>query len=456
MTSEQRHPSLYSASGRPLSTEPARVELHPGQLRLLEDTTHPLLAVVSGYGYGKTTFGAAWKLSRAIVNTESIGLIVAPDFKLLKQVCFEAYYEVCEATGLKEGRDYSINLADMVITHKWGHKIIGLTGEKPRKIMAYNASDAWVDETARCQEEVHKQLVARIRCPRARLRQRLYTSTPEGTNWFYDLLNPDKLVREGRYSLGELALVLHGSSYDNPFLPPDFIANLREAFGFDTEYFDNYVLGNWVALLKSRFYFAFKPSNETTIDFDPTIKNFVLTWDFNVDKTSWSVIQEQYRDKLVRIVTHANGSNARTVQEACEQFATQFDPKKYRDYLITVLGDATGHSRSPLTHDTAYDIIESRLRPLYPGLRVEAPHANPLVYQRKYVTNRAFGTGELLVNRRCTQVIKSAKIAESDGDRGIKKPKEDSITHAMESVDMAMMVLDPPKIESFNNGGAYY
>ena len=420
----------------------------------MRDTVRPELGVLSGFGYGKTTFGARWHLDRVEQNPHSESIILAPTHALLEQVSMEAFLSACAERGLVEGRHYDVNRSKFIIKFRSGAKVIGISGENPKRIAGYNTSHAWIDEAARCKPDVRMQIVGRMRCPKAKFRQRLYTSTPEGMNWLYELFNPDTLKREGRYSENQSKLLLHAATHDNPFLPADFLRALEETYGWDSEYFDAYVRGNWVLLSKNRFYFAFGQKNETDIPHHDDLKRFVLTWDFNVDKTSWTTVQEREIDgRRTWIATRANGSNARGVHEACAQFINAFPPQRYRDHSITVLGDASGHDRSVSSHRTAYQVIESELRQHYPLLRVEAKRGNPFVWERREVTNRNLAKETLLINRTCTKLLQSLRMAESDGDRGIKKPKDDTVTHAAESLDMAMVVLDPLKTNTYSRPG---
>lgn len=421
------------------------IEGHPGQQRLLDDRSHDILGLVSGFGYGKTNFGARWMYDRCLINAASkYSLIVAPDFRLLTDVCFEAYHEHLTTCGLRESFDYKIRTSKKSIEHYWGHTIIGVTAEKPKKIAAYNASHAWVDEAARCAIEVHEQLAGRVRCPKAKLLQKLYTTTPEGINWLAELFSTKDFITDGAHQISPHIMYLRGSSYDNPYLPKAYLEALERTYGTDSEMFQAYVRGLFVSLSKKRFYFNFTPSCEVDAEFNPTIRRFGLAFDFNVDQTTWAVVQQNPTHQGGYIVIRDNGSNARGVEEACQQFILAFPPSEYRDCRISVGGDAAGWARSPLSHLTGYQIIETLLRPFYPLLSIDAPHANPFVTERRFNTNRLFKTRDLLVSRVCSAVIQSARIAESDGERGIKKGSDDTVTHAMEAVDNMMLLLAPP------------
>jgi hypothetical protein len=435
--------------------------VHYGQGRLLNDEVKPFHVIVAGVRYGKSKFGPVWHFKRIRKNTDSdTSLVIGPSYRLLKLENLPRYVDYLTSIGIREGVHFKVNRSqsDMSITlfktkKRVEHRIVFLSGDNPDSIVGYTASHAWIDEAALMDEEVKRRVIKRVSCPRAKhRRQILVTSTPEGENWFYESYGPSHSIREetGPHSVGPKVLVLHGSTYDNPYLDDDYRDQVREEFSFDDAYYRNYILGEWVSLSKNKFYFSFNQSkNVVPLQLDVKNPNLALTFDFNVGKTAWGVIQEQIKDGLVKpayCVLKSNNANARNVQEACSQFMAMFPPERFKSYRWVILGDAHGHKRSDQTHTTAYQIIESILKPHYPTIAVHAPRGNPFVAERSICTNRLFSTGRLLIDPSCTEVIKSAKMSESDGKDGIKKPKGkdgDTITHSMEAIDMALMVLEP-------------
>lgn len=428
--------------------------LHYGQDRLLNDTQHKFNLAIAGVRYGKTCFGAKWHFRRACANSESReSLVVAPDNKLLREKCLDEYVQLLEALDLKENhsRGFKVNLSVPHLEfrfHKARHKVIFLTGEKPRKIVAYTASHAWADEIAICDEQVHKNLVKRVSCPKAKHKlQLLYTTTPEGTNWLYEKFASDDLEQvEGEpFKKSRSALILEGSSFDNPYLTQDYLDSIVDEFAWDTAYYENYILGKFTSLSRDRFYFSF---NERThlgdYPLQHDINSMFLCWDANVGQMTWTVVQDIAKDYYV---CDENGSNGRNIDDACEQFINRYPPAKYGGWRITVLGDASLHARSTHSYLTGYQIIEENLKKHYPLLRVAAPRGNPFVEERSRCTNRLLAQGKLHISKNCKKVIQSLKLSESDGKGGIKKPSDDRHTHAMESVDMGLIVLEPPKIE---------
>lgn len=437
---------------QPIQQKTITNELWPGQLRLIKEYKASAIGVVAGYGYGKTTFGVCWHFNRVLINKESaVSLVVAADYKLVKTVCMPAYEHYLTSLGLVIGKHFSLNKAENILYFPWsGQKVIFLTAEKPKKIAAYNASHAWFDEAARCDEEVNENLVARIRCPKAKVHQICYTTTPEGTNWLYDLFHPESLQRTGRHSVGASKIVLHGASTDNRMLPASYFQTLRDTYGWESAMYRNYVLGEWTNLNQNSFYFSFN-EREHVIDYElnKDLKRLVLTWDNNVGQMTWVTVQPTAEGWATHLDNDCSGRN---IEHACQQFMDKYPPHLFKDWHIEVYGDAALHARSVQSYTTGYEMIEALLKPHYPRLQVLAHRGNPMVNERSMCTNRLFALKRLAIGKKCRKVIQSAREAESDKKTGIKKGSGDRITHAMEALDMALICIDPPPIRPEAHG----
>jgi hypothetical protein len=437
--------------------------LHFGQSRVLFDKEHRHHVLPAGIRYGKSYLGPPWHHNRVRANPRShISLVTAPNYRLLKLVNLALYLRYLSSIGLQKGRHYRVNRSSDALSiifpatkQRVEHTVLFLSTDNPDAIVGFTASHAWGDECALSSEDAYRNVVQRVSDPDAmHLRQMLWTSVPQGTgSWFYEKFGDAKTTRvQGTpYSESKSTLVLHGSMFDNPYLDDAYREQLVDEFSWDENYYRNFVLGEWVNLSTNAFYFKFSDKkNIKACSLLPDTNQFYLTFDFNVDFMSWSALQKQHVSaykKPVYAVFKSNRSNGRNIQEACQQFIDAFPPSKFKNYRITVLGDPAGYARSTHTHDTGYDLIESFLQPHYPFLRVEAGRGSPEVYERKVCTNRLFAEGRLIIDPSCTKVIESARMAVSNGERGIKKGKDDKVTHAMEAVDMALMQLEPP--ESF-------
>lgn len=435
------------------------ITVHHGQARLLNDRTKRRHAIVAGVGYGKTMAGPPWHFKRCRDNHLSPeSLVIAPDNKLLESRCLAEYENFLVRIGLREDKHFRVYRSSGKIRvnfrwgprgpNSWSQNVYFLTAEAPKKIVSYNTSHAWLDEPALMHRQVDKNVTKRMRCPRAFYRQRLYTGTPEGMdgNWFYETFHPDKVVRRdgSPFSESRTALVLHGRSHDNPYLDQEYLDMLDEEFGFDEQYYANYILGEWVSLSKDRFYFNFTTKHIGDFPPMPELPRLILSFDNNVGCMTWAAIQP-YADRY--LVVADNGGTGRNIDEACEQFVDAFPPEVWGGHEIQVMGDAALWARSTHSSETGYAMIRRKLRDHYPNLTVKAHVQNPFVEERSRCTNRLLKAKRLLVDRRAKRVISSAQSAETHPKHGIKKPSGDQVTHAMEAVDMALVVLEPSRIK---------
>ena len=412
-----------------------------------------LLAVVSGYGYGKTTFGVNWHFDRVLRNYNSpVSLVIGADYKLLRQVCLELYEQYLVKIGLSEGKHFKINKSAMTLTFRWGigQKVVFLSAEKPSKIMSYTASHALFDEPARCSSKANENLQGRLRCPLAFIIQTLYTTTPEGLNWFYELFDPSKLTRSGKHSYDDNKLVLHGSSFDNPELPKQFFDAHKEMFGWDGDLFLNYIMGHWVNLSKDRFYFKFNETKHVKdVLLDADNKKLVMAWDNNVGTMTWAVGQIDFSDRI-RFIDD-NGGAGRNIDDCMNQFFELYKPSVYKDFAIDVYGDPTLHHRSNQTYTTGYEVIEKQLKKYFRSVTIKADEAYSEVEERNRHTNRLFANNRIVIGKRCKKVIESFRQVEFKNGK-VKKGANDTVTHAAEAIDHTLIQLFEPLTRTDQHG----
>ena len=417
---------------------PPQVEitLWPGQARLIQDRDHFEHGLVSGVGYGKSTFGPPWFHSRCILNKDSkLSLIVAPKYDLVKTVNLEYYVDFLESVGYENERHFTVNKSELSLTYFFGHKILFRSAETWKRLVAYNASHFWIDEAGLCPPEIRREVVKRTRCPKAQVRQGLYTGTPEGINWYSQLFSPGELVRTGRFSESDSKLVLHGVTMDNPTLPPDYFDNLRDAFGWNEALWKAYVLGEFVPLFENNCYDFSATENVTDCRPDPSNRTVFLSWDFNVGQVSWGAFQQA---RGTHYLVAENRKQCRDTDQACDQFLETFKPDQWDNEKIgrldlQITGDSSGWARDTRNRvDNDYAIIKQRLTPHFPRLSLRTPSSNPPVSASILATNRMFARKLLFFDRNCGKHISSAQSTVFDGKGGITKPSGDQVTHPMD------------------------
>lgn len=138
-------------------------------------------AFIGGVGSGKTFAGAVKCL---MMPRNSVGLVVAPTYKILKSSTLELFKAVAG------NRILSFNQSDMVMEITGGRKIWWRSASDPNSFRGINASWFWFDEAAYAKWQAWLVVIGR-----ARLAPGIgwITTTPRGKkNWLYK-----KLVQPG-------------------------------------------------------------------------------------------------------------------------------------------------------------------------------------------------------------------------------------------------------------------
>lgn len=197
------------------------LDLLPAQ-RALWDSTAPKVAFVGGYGAGKTRAAVYKMVQLSIANRRAgVSLFLEPTYPMVRDVAMRSAVEVLEEMGLP----YALRRAEATLDigppddvwHRW----LLRSGDVPERLVGVNACAAVIDEPALQDEEVALRVVGRLREPRARQRQLVLTGTPEGMGWLHRwcVVSPPP----------DLELVRARTS-DNPFLPPEYEAGIRERY----------------------------------------------------------------------------------------------------------------------------------------------------------------------------------------------------------------------------------
>jgi hypothetical protein len=429
-----------------------RLHLWEGQDELLTDFKTPEHVVVSGNGYGKSVFGSRWHFQRCLKNKKSaFSIIGAPTADIIKNVIIDVFEQTLIDHGLGRN-DFKIfsSVQDMHVDLAWGHTILMRTFQKSAASfrVGYTASHAWMDESGLTDDRVPIEIAKRVRCARARALQRLYTGTPEGTkNWFARKIRADDVSRQGKFSIGDNIKILHGTSYDNPTLPEEYLRGMEAEFAWNENLRRAYLLGEVVPIYDHAGY-DFDPDKHVgDYPADPADPLF-LGWDFNVGSgraglITWIAMQ-QYKADLYAV--DENQHRSRTTDEACRQFMKQFPPEKWRNQEIIVYGDAAAWARDTRGYINDYGIIEQELKPHYPLLRIKARRSNPSIEYRLSAVNRLFSDiypRNFYLNKKCVKLAESFITTTVDSLGKIEKPAGEVWTHPGDAAGYVVVELYP-------------
>jgi len=168
-------------------------------------------AFTGGVGSGKTRLGC---LSVFAQPPGSLGVVAAPTYPMLRDATLRTFLELARDGKVLDTWHASEMLARLVN----GSEVMFRSADDPDRLRGPNIGWFWLDEAAMMGVDVWNIMLGRLREAPGRA---WLTTTPRGDNWIYD--------RWVRKALPGYAMI-RSSSRDNPFLPPDFIANLESAY----------------------------------------------------------------------------------------------------------------------------------------------------------------------------------------------------------------------------------
>ena len=239
--------------------------LLPHQSQAVADLPPPAIAIMGGFGSGKTKGLVAWMIDRSARNPPSVvGLVVEPTHRQVRQVLIPEFVKMFDRMGVW----HQINKTDWTIT--WGpqkREIRTASGEIPENMSGQTVGFAAMDEFGLMQEEVDNRLVSRCRDPDAVINQILYVGTPEGGGWSYEKIQKIRTI--------------YAKSRDNFYLTQEALTRLDEQYKHDGNRYAMYVLGE-PRKIAGNSYTNFHPPRHVVGCDNPTGGRLVLGADFNV------------------------------------------------------------------------------------------------------------------------------------------------------------------------------
>lgn len=363
----------------------SEIRLLPYQARVVASNTR-FTGFTAGLGTGKTHSGCAFVVRMVIEQPENVpGFIGAQSYKQLHRVILPPLFEMLRSHGIQfEWREQRQELIAN------GRKIFCGTMDKEgiEAILGTELGWFWVDEAARSPLYSIELLEGRLRNPRASILRGLYTTTPLGFNWYYD-----QFVGVNKTEYHEH---IYATSYDNPYLPADYIPRLRAKYS--KKKFEQEVLAKFVSLAGGMVYESFEERhiqkfNHTTLD-----SQIYLGLDFNIAQMCGSFVK--YVDDTFYVFDELYLKESNTIG-ASREIKQRF-PNYKSDILV--VPDSTFSHRSTNSSQTSKEILRRE------GFQI-MPTRNPYIAERQEALNAYFwneGSDRLkvVVHPRCTHTIK--------------------------------------------------
>ena len=367
-------------------------------------------------GSGKSQALCQEAIKLSYQNPGRTGLIGAPTYPMLRDATVAALLEAL----VKNGIPHDVNRAEnFLVMKETRSKILFRAVEEFERLRGSNLAWFGLDELTYTSEEAWLRLEGRLRDPKAARLCGFAMWTPKGYDWVYERFVAERV--EG-YE------VVTAKAFENRHLlerVPDYYERLKSSY--DTRFYQQEVLGEYLHLHTGRVYYAFgREKNVAEVKVDRT-RALLWALDFNVDPMC-SVVAQVEGDGVL-VLDEIVLSRA-TTQQACEEFQSRFPE---HGAGVKVYADASGsHMQTTGTSDLA--VLKKFFRSgEYRAVEFKVPRSNPAVRDRVMVVNVAFE--RMKIDARCKELIKDLEqVAYKENTQVIDKDRDPRRTHLSDAL----------------------
>jgi phage terminase large subunit len=391
-----------------------KTKLLPHQASFCDDLSHRKLALVCGFGAGKTYALVSKSIILACMNVGHISAIFEPTNVMLRDILIRTMNELLEeweipytfrASPLPE---YQLSFLEGT------HTILLRTILTYQRLRGQNLCAVGFDEAdtvpKKDAEQAMNMALARLRS--GNFQQFYATTTPEGHSWAFDTFKKNAKAD---------TKLIKAKTADNPYLPEGFIESLEE--NYPEQLIKAYLNGDFVNLTMGQVYDRFD-RNIHVCNQLPSYDNEILRvgLDFNIQNTN-CVVGVRDRDKLVIIdeITKMHDTDAMAKELL----------RRYPNQKILVYPDASGGNRSTNASATDISILESY------GFTNMSPRSNPPIKDRVSAVNALLknGKGEvrLAISPCCRTLIECFELQAYDEKTG-EPDKQNGYDHILDCI----------------------
>ncbi len=327
---------------------------------------------------------------------------------------------------VKNGIPHEVNRGEnFLVMGETRSKILFRAVEEFERLRGSNLAWFGLDELTYTSEEAWLRLEGRLRDPKAARLCGFAVWTPKGYDWVYERFVAERV--DG-YE------VVTAKAFENRHLlerVPDYYERLKSSY--DTRFYQQEVLGEYLHLHAGRVYYAFeRDKNVAEVKLD---RKRALLWalDFNVDPMSSVVAQA---DSGGVVVLDEIVLSRATTQQACEEFQDRFPE---HGAGLKVYADASG-ARMQTTGTSDLGVLKKFFRSgEYGEVEFRIPRSNPAVRDRVQVVNAALkpaeGDARLTIDARCKELIKDLEqVAYKENTQVIDKDRDPRRTHLSDAL----------------------
>lgn len=347
-----------------------KLKMLPAQMRFLRSRAQQC-AFTSGLGGGKSHALRAWSLFQCLQYPDALHCYCSLSYRNMKDSAIPAFAAMLDQTGIKNkwiAGDYMFEINNKT-------NILFRSQDTADTMRSVEIGSLACDELAYWKEQNFKTLLGRLRDKRGSLQMRAATTT-RGFNFFHKYF-----VKEIKGTNREL---IYASSYDNIFLPSDYIKMLEESFDSDMQ--DQEIRGLFVNTGGRRYYKFRQTEHVYAFDFLPGIP-LSVGMDFNVNPMTAVVCQVTDTDIYFHDEFWLKNSNTWEMAEAIK--------RKYGSVFI--IPDAAGNRLQSNATRTDHQILRDAGHQV---ARVRNPHRK----DRFNSTNNLLEKKRIHVHERCEKL----------------------------------------------------
>ena len=388
-------------------------DLLPHQKTFCDDMEHRKLALVCGFGAGKTVGLVAKATMLAAMNVGHVSALFEPTHSMLVDILVRTCNELFDQWQIPFSYRASPQPSFCLQFAEGTHTILLRTMLTYQRLRGQNLCAIGFDEAdtvpKRDAEQAMNMALARLRS--GNIQQFYATTTPEGHGWAFDTFKKNAKTD---------TRLIQAKTSDNKYLPEGFIQSLIE--NYPEQLIKAYLNGEFVNLTMGAVY---------RFDRNVHVSNQLLNYkneilrvgiDFNIQNTN-CVIGVRDGNKLVIIdeITKMHDTDALAKEIL----------RRYPNQKILIYPDASGSNRSTNSSQTDIAILEGY------GFTNMSPRSNPPIRDRVSAVNSLLknGKGEvrLAISPCCRTLIECFELQAYDEKTG-EPDKQNGYDHILDSL----------------------
>lgn len=179
---------------------------------------------LGGIGAGKTYAGAIRALR--FIRPDSLGLVIAPSFRMLRDATWRTSLDVWRGLGVAE---QILRGDELRVVFANGAEALFRSAEDPERLRGPNAAWAWIDEGALCHPDTWPITIGRLR-QHGRVGPCWVTTTPKPANVGHGTKGINWTRRVFVTEATDETAIHTAKTAENPFLPDAYVRSLNSQY----------------------------------------------------------------------------------------------------------------------------------------------------------------------------------------------------------------------------------